>query len=213
MIDPKTGDVVPNDAVHSAYATKAGQLVLLDEDELEATEPEDSRDIEILRFVDAKAIPSEWYDRPYWLGPDGQSSRLYFGLAKALADQKKEGIARWVMRKKEYVGALKAEGDYLALITLRRTGEVVPAASLSAPRGRDLNQKEVAMARQLVHAMQGEFDIASYHDTYRERVQELADAKAAGKVVKFPRAPRRESQKSLASVLQKSLAAARAGKA
>ncbi|HEU4993860.1 MAG TPA: Ku protein [Gemmatimonadaceae bacterium] len=213
MIDPKTGDVVPSEEVRSAYATKAGQLVLLDEDELDATEPRDSREVEILRFVDSDAIASEWYDRPYWLGPDGQTSRLYFALARALADQNKEGVARWVMRKKEYVGALKAEGGHLALITLRRTGEVVPASSLSPPRGRDLNQKEVAMARQLVESMQGSFDIESYHDTYRERVQELADAKAEGKVVKFPRTPRRESQKSLASVLQKSLAAARQGKA
>src|SRR5205823_3766639 len=144
---PDTGDVVPSEEVKTAYQTNAGELVLLDDTELEATEPKDSREIEITRFVEAADVSPAWYDRPYYLGPDEDSTRTYFALAKALASQKKEGIARWVMRKKEYVGALKAEGDYLALITLRHAGEVVPASALPAPAGREPDKREVAMAK------------------------------------------------------------------
>ncbi|MGH7678255.1 MAG: Ku protein [Gemmatimonadaceae bacterium] len=208
MIDPSTGDVVPHEEIHKAYQSKAGVLVMLDAQELEAAEPEDSRDIEMVRFVDAQQIAPAWYDRPYYLGPDGES-KAYFALARALANQKKEGIARWVMRKKDYVGALKAEGDYLALITLRHTGEVVPADALPSPGGRDLDKREVDMARQLVESMVDDFDIKSFKDEYRNRVLELVEAKAAGKVLKFPKTAVRKEPTSLASVLEKSLVAAK----
>jgi DNA end-binding protein Ku len=111
------------------------------------------------------------------------------------------------MRSKDYVGALRAEGDYLMLITLRRAGEVIQASALPAPTGRELDAREVAMARQLVAAMEDPLDIAAYHDEYRERVVELMEAKAAGKVVKFPRARVRKTDVDLADVLEASLAA------
>ena len=208
MIDPGTGDVVPHEEIHKAYQSKAGVLVMLDADELEAVEPEESRDIEMVRFVDAEQIEPAWYERPYYLGPDGES-KAYFALARALANQKKEGIARWVMRKKDYVGALKAEGDYLALITLRHTGEVVPADALPTPGGRDLDKREVDMAKQLVESMVADFDIKSFKDEYRDRVLELVEAKAAGKVLKFQRAVARKEPTSLTSVLEQSLVAAK----
>jgi DNA end-binding protein Ku len=112
------------------------------------------------------------------------------------------------MRKKEYAGALAAEGDYLMLMTLRSAAEVIPASQLDAPSGRDLSDREVNMAKQLVMAMEDDLDIAAFKDEYRERVEELANAKAAGKVVKFPKAPRRAKEKSLDDLLEKSLAVA-----
>jgi DNA end-binding protein Ku len=214
MIDPDAGDVVPSAEVGSAYETKAGELVLLDDEELEKTEPRDSREIEILRFVDPAQVSQPWYDRPYFLGPDGDSASEYFALARAMANQNVEGIARWVMRKKDYVGALKVEGDYLVLITMRHAGEVVPATALPAPGGRDIDKREIDMARQLVATMRndGKFDISQYKDTYRERVLELVRAKAAGKIIKFPRAPKRTETTELADVLQKSIASVKKGR-
>ena len=78
MMAPDTGDVVPSEEVKTAYQTNAGELVLLDDKELEATEPKDSREIEITRFVDAADVSPAWYDRPYYLGPDEDSTRTYF---------------------------------------------------------------------------------------------------------------------------------------
>ena len=208
MIDPSTGDVVPHAEIHKAYQSKAGVLVMLDAEELEAAQPEDSRDIEMVRFVDAEQIAPAWYDRPYYLGPDGES-KAYFALARALANQKKEGIARWVMRKKDYVGALKAEGDYLALITLRHTGEVVSADALPTPGGRELDKREIDMAKQLVESMVDDFDIAAFKDEYRNRVLELVEAKSAGKVLKFPKPKTRREADDLTTLLAKSLKGAK----
>lgn len=207
MVNPETGKVVEYEDVHRAFPTDDGDLVMLDEEELAGLEPESSRDIEITRFVDPEAITHQWYDRPYFLGPD-DSGDEYFALAEALRKQKKEGVARWVMRKKEYVGALRVEGDYLMLMTLRHAGEVVPASALKAPGGRALDKREIAMAKQLVAALEGDLELEAYHDEYRERVMELVEAKAEGKVLKFPKAPKKkEEDESLTAMLEQSLAA------
>ena len=206
MVDPDTGKVVDKDDIRRAFLTDEGELVVLDDEELAAAVPEPSREIQVTRFVPPQTITHQWYDRPYYLGPDEQDE-AYFALAAALRKRNVEGVAHWTMRSKEYVGALRAEGDYLMLITLRRAGEVVPASALPAPAGRALDDREIAMARQLVAAMEDPFDIAAYHDEYRERVLEYVQAKSAGKVVKFPRAPRKQTETSLADVLQASLAA------
>ena len=211
MVDPDTGKVVESGDIRRAYQTDEGDLVILDAEELEELNPKASRDIEITRFVPPEQITHQWYDRPYYLGPD-DDDKGYFALAAALRKRGVEGVAHWTMRNKEYVGALRAEGDYLMLITLRRAGEVVPASALPAPTGRALDPREVAMARQLVAAMEEPFDIAAYHDEYRERVVELMEARAAGKVVKFPRAQIKKTDVDLADVLEASLAATGNGK-
>lgn len=206
MVDPDTGRVVDSADIRHACETDEGELVILDEKDLEKVTPEPSREIQVTRFVPPEEITHEWYDRPYFLGPDERDD-AYFALAAALRKRGVEGVARWVMRGKAYVGALRAEGDYLMLITLRHAGEVVPASALPRPGGRALDDREVAMARQLVQAMEDPFDITAYHDEYRERVLELVQARAAGKVVRFPRAPKKQAEASLADVLQASLAA------
>jgi len=208
MIDPDTGKVVEGEKIQRAFEGDEGQLVILEQAELEKVLPKPSREIEITRFLPDDAISHEWYDRPYYLGPDEEEAR-YFAVVQALRKRKVEGLARWVMRNKEYAGALRVEGGYLMLITLRHAGEVIPASALEAPSGRELDAREIAMARQLVESMEDRFDIAAWHDEYRERVRELVEAKAAGKVVKFPRAPRKKTELSLAEVLERSVAATR----
>ncbi|HEX2165915.1 MAG TPA: Ku protein [Longimicrobiales bacterium] len=207
MVNPETGKVVEYEDVRRAFPTEGGDLVMLDEEDLAELEPEGSRDIEITRFVDPETITHQWYDRPYFLGPD-ESNDEYFALTEALRKQKKEGVARWVMRKKEYVGALRVEGDYLMLMTLRHAGEVVPASALEAPGGRALDKREVQMAKQLVEALEGDLELEAYHDEYRERVLELVEAKAEGKVLKFPTAPGKKAEdESLSKMLEQSIKA------
>lgn len=207
MVNPETGEVVEYANMRRAFPTQEGDLVLLDEDELAELEPEGSRDIEIMRFVAPDAITHQWYDRPYYLGPD-ENNADYFALTEALRKQEREGVARWVMRNREYAGALRVEGDHLMLMTLRHAGEVVPSSALKAPGGRALDKRELQMAKQLVSALEGELDLASFRDEYRDRVMELVAAKAAGKVVKFPKAPKKKTDESLAQALEQSLAAA-----
>lgn len=205
MINPETGGEVSSDETKKAYPLGRGRLVLLDEEELEALAPEPSRDIEITRFVDPADIDHRWYERPYYLGPDGNSG-AYFALAAALARKNKEGVAKWVMRKKEYIGSLVEEDGYLTLITLRNAEEVVDAEALKPPSGRPLQKREVAMAEQLVSALSGHFEPSNYRDEYRARVMELIETRArGGKVELKVFRPRKTDDDRLAGALEASL--------
>jgi DNA end-binding protein Ku len=208
MVDPEADEPVEHGDIRRAVETESGDLVMITEEELEELEPEPSRDIEITRFVPDDAISHPWYDRPYYLGPDG-SDEEYAALAEALRAEERTGVARWVMRKRAYSGALRLRGDHLMLVTLRPASEVIPASALEPPGGRDLEKRELEMARQLIGAMEDDLDLAAFRDEYRDRVMELVEAKAAGKIVKFPKAPRKRKEKSLAEDLERSLAAAK----
>jgi len=206
MVNPETGDVVPSDQIRKAYEDE-DVLVLLDDDELAALEPEPSRDIEITRFVDPEDITPQWYDRPYFLGPDNAQA-AYFALAEAMSRQNKQGVARWVMRKKEYVGALVPEGEYLMLITLRHADEVILADQLEAPTGRKPDAREVKLAEQLVSALHTDFDPGEFRDEYRERVLEFVEQKAKGRAPKLKKlTTKRETARELTDVLEASLKA------
>jgi len=205
MINPETNDEVPNDEIQKAYQVEPGVFIILTEDEMDKLQPKPSREIEITRFVSTDQIESPWYQRPYYVGPDG-SEEAYFALADALANKEKEGIARWVMRGKEYVGALRSQDDYLMLVTLHHTGEVVSAADLPAPVGRALDKKEIGMARQLVELLEGDFDPTLFKDEYRERVVEFIEKKAKGKKPRLHAVQSKRGTSSLDKDLSKSIA-------
>ncbi len=204
MVNPDSGRVLPNDEVLKAYED-VDALVILRDEELEALAPEATRDIEILRFVDPHDITEQWFDRPYYLGPDTNASQ-YFALAEALKRQDKMGVARWTMRNKEYVGALVPEGDHLMLITLRNADEVIPASVLEPPGGRQPDARELKLAQQLVSALESDFDPAEHHDEYRTRVLEFVEQKAKGKAPVIRKLqPKRPGKRTLASALEASL--------
>lgn len=206
LVDADTGKEVGEGEVKKAFPVTRTQLVALDREELQELEPEPSRDIEISRFVDPHDIDHRWYERAYFLGPDSDKGD-YFAIAEALSKKKKEGVAHWVMRGKRYLGALRAEGPYLMLITLRYADEIVDASSLEAPGGRALDKREVAMAERLVEALAGRFDPADYKDEYRARVMELVETKEKGGSVKIRKfKPRTTEEGSLAGALEASLA-------
>ena len=213
LVHPRTGVVVSRSAVRRGYRLDAGTLVMLDDDELATLQPERSRIIDVKRFVDPSRIDHRWYDRPYWLGPDGDEE-AYGALSSALEDAGREGVARWVMRRRTYVGALRAERGRLALITLRSADEVVADAELEAPEGRALSAQELSMARQLIAALAGEWDPAEWRDEHRERVQELIEAKRAGRTIRLEDYRSEPTgEEALREALAKSLQAARNGQA
>jgi DNA end-binding protein Ku len=211
MVNPETGDEVPNEEIQKGYEIEPGTFVVLTDEELEKLEPKPSRDIEIAEFVPPTEVSQQWYERPYYLGPDGDTED-YFALAEALQNQEVEGIANWVMRNKSYVGALRAVDDYLFLFTLRNASEVISAEDLPKPAGRAPTQKELDMAKQLVGAMQGEFKAEEFKDEYRERLMEFIESKGKGHKPKLGRAKKKAAATSLDSVLARSLAALKKGK-
>jgi DNA end-binding protein Ku len=204
MVDPDTGEEVPKDEIQKGFEVEPGTFVILDEDELESVEPEPSREIEITKFLPPEEIAPEFYDRPYFLGPDGDQT-AYFALVEGLHNKEREGIAHWVMRKQPYVGALRAEDDHLVLFTLRNAEEVLSAKDLPEPGGRALDKKEKGMAKQLVELLKGEFDPQDYKDEYRERVMEFVEKKAKGHRPKLHAVKTKRKPASLDKVLAKSI--------
>ena len=204
MVDVESDTVVSREETRKGYELNRGTYVVLTDEELRSTEPAESRAIQLTRFLPAAKIDYAWYNRPYYLGPD-RDAPAYFALAEALERQKKEGIARWVMRRKRYVGALRAERGYLLLFTFRFAEEVISAADLPRAKVREASSKEFKMANQLVSALEGPFRPEEFHDEYRGRVMKFIEAKAHGQHPKLQIVSRKQSKQPLAESLAASL--------
>lgn len=205
MVNPHTDEVVDYAETRHAFVTDQGDMVMLSDEDLTEVEPPPSRDIEITRFLPQRAIDHRWYQRPYFLGPDDGAESLYWALASALERSGREGLARWVMRKKEYLGALRAESGHLMLVSLRYAEEVISVEALEAPHGPKLVEKELAMAEQLVEMLTDRFEPHAYRDQYRQRVEELIATKARGGRVRHKPAPKRRPAQDLTAALEASL--------
>lgn len=204
LIDKTTEEPVERNEVHKAYQLDDRRLVKLEPAELEELEPPGTRDVSITRFIPPNSIDYALYERPYYLGPDGDAES-YFALAHALGQRKVEGLAHWVMRKRAYVGALREHNGYLMLVTLRHQQEVIELASFARTDNKELSKQELQLAQQLIETLEGSFDIESFHDDYREQVQQLIARKAKGQVI--PLRPRKKPAPApdLAEALQNSL--------
>jgi len=206
MVNPSTDETVTTDDLVRAVEVEPGVFVVLDENEIEKTTPEPSRDIEIMRFVPETKLDHRWYERPYYLGPDGDVEDRYFALAEAIRKSGQEGIARWNMRKRPYIGALRVHAGYLSLVTLRFAEEILPLEDLGTPEGRAIEERERKLAMQLVDTLSGEFDPGEFRDEYRERVEQLVAQKRHGKGVTLKRFKAKTVREdSLVAVLEKSL--------
>jgi DNA end-binding protein Ku len=204
LVDPDTSEEIPREKTQKGYEIDRGVYVLLSPEDLQAAEPPKSDEISITRFVPPSAVGPEWYQRPYYLSPDGKDAD-YFAFAKALEQENRLGIAKWVMRKKRYVGALRSHDGYLMLITLRWVEELVSGEELPKPTGRPLDPKELKMAEQLILALEGEFKPEEFRDEYRDRVMKLIDSKAHGQPVKLEVVKKKEPVDSVAESLAASL--------
>lgn len=206
MVNPETEETVAKEQVKRGVVSAEGDVVLLDEEELEALKPKPSRDIEVLHYLPTGAIDRRFYRRPYYLGPDGSESQ-YAALVEALRHTHREGLAHWAMRNKSYVGALRVYQDYLLLVTLRSADEVVALNTIRTPKGSEPNEREVQMSQQLIQMLAADFEPEQYHDEYRERVLELIDKKAtgAGKVTRLRQRRPKKPPEDLTDVLAASL--------
>jgi DNA end-binding protein Ku len=204
MVDPETEQPVPYEATKKAVALDRGVYVLLTEEEQAALAPKPSRLISVEEVVASSEIDERWFDRPYYLGPDGDDEG-YFALAEALKKREAVGIAHWVLRKKRYVGALQASGGYLLLDTLRYAQEIVEVSAVRPSANRAPDKREIALAEQLIGALEDRFDANEFRDEYQDQLKAMLAAKAAGKVVRFPKAPQRKHEDSLVASLQASL--------
>jgi DNA end-binding protein Ku len=211
IVRKDNGREVPKEAQRKAFPLDGQRAVILEPDELDGLEPESDRAIHLLRFVPRDALSDQWFDRPYYLGPDDDGA-AYFALAQALGDKSRLGIARWVMRDKRYVGALSVADGYLRMTTLRRAEQVIAVPAVRPDKARTPSEAEMKLADQLVDSITGAFEPAEWHNEYRQRLHELIDAKAKGTRLRLVAAKPKEATQDLAESLRASLAAARGGK-
>lgn len=209
LVDPDTDEPVPREDVRKGVPLPDREaFALLSESDLEGLEPEPSREIDVQAFVRSDLLDHRWYDRPYYLGPDGGAGD-YVALVEALRSSGREGVARWVMRKKEYRGALRVHEHALVLVSLRPSSQVVARGELSAPPGRDLEPAELELAQRLIASLEGPFEPERWTDEHRERLLELIEAKASGKTIEMEPYRRKLAEGgSLREALEASLASA-----
>lgn len=206
MVDRKNGREVPSEKRRKGVELESGRFVMLDDEDLRKLEPEPSRIIAVNRFVHLETLGHQWYDRPYYLGPDGDAS-AYWGLFTALEEKRVEGICRWTMRNKEYLGSLRSEYSCLTLTTLRFADQVISPSLIHLPRFRSFEKKEVEMARRLIHMLADDFNPQKYHDQYRSKVMELIGSKSQGAQVQTRKSRiEKKETASLGRALEASLA-------
>ncbi len=190
-----------------------GNYVILEQDELDSVAPGRSRSMDVHAFVGLDEIDAIYFDKTYFLGPGGgEAAKPYALLRDAMEDSGKAAIASFVMRGKEYLAAVRADGGLLALETLFFADEVRdPQAEIGNLPGRvKLSQQEVRMARQLVEAMSGPWTPSDYRDTYTDRVNELIEAKKNGQEFQPAAGPPSATNASdLTAALQASVDAAK----
>jgi DNA end-binding protein Ku len=209
------GEEVAYEDIVKGYEVSPDQYVVVTRDELEDIDPKKTRAIEIQDFVDLDDIDPIYFDHPYYLGPDKGAEKAYALLVKAMGDAKKVAVARFVLRNRENLAAIRPAGNVLTMATMRFADEVVAPDELGddvIPQdGRKLDKREVDMAKQLIDSLTAEFDPSKYRDEYREELLSLIDRKAQGKAVVEPvsEEPKPTKAPDLMAALEESLAAVR----
>ncbi|HAU82202.1 MAG TPA: Ku protein [Stenotrophomonas sp.] len=215
-VNADTGEEVPWKDIVKAYEYDKGSYVVLEEDDIRSAAPESHEAVEVETFVDAGTIDPRYYEKPYLLVPAKKAEKGYVLLRETLRSTGKVGIARVVVRTREYLCAVMPHGDALVLMILRYPQELVDPEDYKLPSGSlaeyRINSKETAMAEQLIESMSGEWKPDEYHDEFRERLHTLLKKriKAKGGTTKVEEepVPREDDATNVVdfmSLLQKSL--------
>lgn len=189
-VDEETGEEVAYQDLVKGYETSDGRYVVVDPEELKQLDPERSELIQIRDFVALEEIDPIYYERPYYLAPDGESAaKPYRLLVDAMGQEGKVAIASFVMRQREHLAAIRATDDLLVLSTMHHHDEVVDPADLdigALTENVSVDAREVDMARQLIGSLVTDFEPEAYEDTYRQRLLEYLEAKADDQDVELP---------------------------
>jgi DNA end-binding protein Ku len=164
------------------------KYILVDPAELEQTEPESSRMIEVHEFVKTEQIDPIFLERVYYLEPD-TALKGYNALVEALKEMEVTGICTWSMRKRSYLGALQTSGKLLRLNTLRYADEVISVKSLDL-QNFSLSEKELKIGSDLINQLTVPFQPQKFENEHQKKLQNLIEKKARGEKIALLR-PRR----------------------
>ena len=199
---------VPTEEQSKGFEVEDGKYIIVNPEELEQTDPESNRMIEVHEFVKTAQIDPILLDRVYYLEPDmaGIQGKGYDAFVKALKEMDVEGICTWTMRKRSYFGALQARGKVLRLSTLRYADEVVPVESLGLQEVL-LSEKELKIAGDLINQLAASFEPRKFENEHQKKLQDMIEKKARGEkiAVLAPKRLKPTESDELLQVLEASL--------
>jgi DNA end-binding protein Ku len=176
-VNADTGEEVPWKDIVKAFEYDKGSYVVVEKEDIQSAAPESHESVEVEAFVDAGSIDLRYFEKPYILVPGKKAEKGYVLLRETLKSSHKVGIARVVIRTREYLCAVMPEGDALVLMLLRYPQELVDPADYKLPTGKvasyRITPKEVEMARQLIASMSGKWAPEGYHDEFRKRLEAI----------------------------------------
>lgn len=205
-VNKKTGKEVAWENIVKGYKYEDDQYVVLSEEDLKRANVEATQTIDIVAFVDAKQIPSTFYEHPYYLVPAKGGAKVYALLRETLRQAGKIGVAQLVIRTKQHLAALFALDEVIVLNTLRYHDEIKTFDEYKLPaqgvKEAGLLDKELKMALSLVEGMTEDWDPKLYHDTYREDVLALVEKKIKSHQTKTVTLPEKgEAQQPTAKII------------
>jgi len=182
-------EVGPDELVKGWEVAK-GEFVIVEEEDLEAIErTDDSRSIEITRFVPLTEVDPIYFDRTYFLAPSDTSAqrRPYVLLLDALKETNMAALGRFVLRGQEHFALIRPRGEALALETLFLEEDVRSQAEIEeAVESTEVRDAELDLARQVIESLAAEFDAAELQSEYRRDLRAMLEAKLAGEEVTRP---------------------------
>jgi DNA end-binding protein Ku len=208
------GREVPYDELVRGYEYEKGKYVVISDEDFARVNAEATQSVDILEFVDLSEINPIYFDKPYYLEPEKKGRHAYALLREALKATNKVGIARVVIRAREHLAAVKPNGEALVLELMHFADEIVDQSSLDFPATEEPVPNEMKVAKLLIDTMAATFDPERFHDTYREELMAMIEARVAGKTLPSgkPKAPRASNIVNLMDVLQQSLEQTRKGR-
>lgn len=205
----KDGKEVPWDQIVKGYEYEKGKFVVLGEKDFQRVDLEATKTVDIQDFVDVEDIDPMYFYKPYYLEPQKGGDKAYVLLREALADGKKVGIAKVVIKTRQYLAGVKAMKDVLVLELMHFADELAEAGKLNVPKKLEPGKREMDMAKALVESMSAKWDPEKYKDDYRDALMEVIEEKveSGGKEIeeKPKKGPTPTKVIDLVAVLQQSL--------
>ena len=205
----KDGKDVPWDQIVKGYEYEKGKYVVLRDDDFQRVDLEATQTVDIQDFVDLEEIEPMFFYKPYYLEPQKGGDKAYALLRDALKDTNKIGVAKVVIKTRQYLAGVKPEDGALVLELMHFADELADPEKLHVPKKLEVGKREMNMAKSLIGSMTSKWQPEKYKDDYREALMEVIEEKveAGGKEIeeKPRKAPKPTKVIDLVSVLQKSL--------
>jgi DNA end-binding protein Ku len=201
-VSEESGKEVPWDETVRGYPLDGGKYVILSDEDLKGAAPEATQTIDIVDFVDLEEISPLYFDKPYYLAPDKKGAKAYALLRETLRRTGKVGIAKVVIRTRQYLSAVVARGDVMTLELMRYAHELRAPDDLDIPHGKaGVSDREVDMAERLVEGMVAAWEPEKYKDTYRNDVMKMIEKRAKAGELEAPSEPAPKPEKPRNNVI------------